>query len=110
MNFTRKEYTTRNEKILDFVIGFVGWYLVNGLFYGCTVTLLSQASNGIDSNMSALILLALPLLINIGALVGLGMWRRWIALGALAAFGAALALVLLIGILIYAVCFNMNFS
>ena len=109
MNFTRKEYTTRNEKILDFVIGFVGWYLVNGLFYGCTVMLLSQATN-IDSNMSALILLALPLLLNIGALVGLGMWRRWIALGALAAFGAALALVLVLGILIYAVCFNMNFS
>ncbi|HNP88854.1 MAG: hypothetical protein JST60_17880 [Chloroflexi bacterium SZAS-1] len=110
MKFTRKEYTNRNEKVLDFVIGFLGWYLLNALLYGGTITLLSMFDSSNSQNVAALGLLALPLLLNIGALVGLGMWRRWIAFGALAAFGIALLMVLILGILIYAVCYNGNFS
>ena len=112
MKFTRKEYTTRNEKILDFVIGFLGWYLLNGLLYACLIFGLGQLDSSVagSDNIGGLALLALPLLLNIGALVGLGMWRRWIALGALGAFAAALLMVLLLGILVYAVCYNSSFS
>ncbi|HNP71996.1 MAG TPA: hypothetical protein PLO33_14960 [Kouleothrix sp.] len=106
MNFTPKQYATRNEKIVDFVLGFLGWYLVNGLLYTCSVMLLGQ-TNG--DNWLVLTLLGLPLVLNIAALIVLARLRRWIALGALAAFAAMLVLVLILGILAYAVCFNSSF-
>ena len=40
MKLERKVYTTRNEKVLDFVLGFVGWFVVNGLLYGCSILIL----------------------------------------------------------------------
>ena len=106
MPLTRKVYTARNEKIIDFAIGFVGWFIVNGLLYTCLIWLYSDLPTA-DSQgyIAALVLLALPLLINIGALVLLAFTRRWIALGALAAFGLLLLGGLLLGLLLYAVCF-----
>jgi hypothetical protein len=53
-----------------------------------------------------LFLVALPLLINIAALILLGLTRRWIALGALAAFALLLIGTLLLGLIVYAVCFS----
>lgn len=106
MRLTRKVYTTRNEKILDFVIGFIGWFMVNGLMYACSVSIISNLDSGSDTLQ--IVLLALPLVINIVALILLSMTRRWIALGALAAFALLLVGVLLIGLLAYAICFNTN--
>lgn len=106
MKLTRKTYTTRNEKILDFVIGFVGWCVLNGVMYACSIAILSNLDTQTDA--VAIALLALPLLVNIAALIFLGMTRRWIALGALAAFALLLVGVLIIGVLVYAICFNTN--
>lgn len=106
MNFTRKEYTTRNQKILDFVIGFLGWFLLNGLMYTCSVVLLGQLDTSGDSSWLSLALLALPLVLNVVLLIVLGRLRRWIALGALAAFASTLVMVLILGIVVYAVCFS----
>jgi hypothetical protein len=107
MRLTRKVYTTRNEKVIDFAIGFVGWFLVNGMLYACLILLYSRIpSQDSQGSIAALLLLALPLLINIGLLVLLAFTRRWIALGALAAFALLLLGGLLLGLLAYTICFS----
>lgn len=97
-----KIYEDSNQKVLDFVIGFVGWFIVNGILYACMAVLAGQFS--LDDTMLSLVFLALPLLINIGSLVLLGFTRRWIALGALAAFALSLLGVVLLGVVIYVLC------
>ena len=106
MKLTRKIYATRNQKILDFVIGFVGWCLINGLMYACSFTFLTYIDTQQDS--IAIALLIVPLIVNVVALILLGMTRRWIALGALAAFALLLLGTLVIGLLVYAICYNIN--
>jgi hypothetical protein len=107
MRLTRKTYTTGSEKAIDFAIGFVGWFIVNGALYACSVAVLSQfASESVPEPLPVLFLVALPLLINIAVLTLLGFTRRWIALGALAAFGLLLLGGLVLGLLVYAVCFS----
>jgi len=103
MRLTRRVYATKSQKAVDFAIGFVGWFLLNGVLYGCGLYYFGNVSS--DGTVAAL-LLGLPLLLNIGALVVFGFTRYWIALGALAAFALSLLAVLLIGLLIYAVCFS----
>ena len=46
MKLESKVYTTRNEKVIDFVLGFVGWFLVNGLLYGCSIAILQAMASG----------------------------------------------------------------
>src|SRR5262245_61978666 len=106
MNQTGKVYTTRNEKVVDFVIGFIGWFLANGLMYTLLVQLLGLAEPDTQSSLVVLVLLVLPLVVNIAAMIFFGFRRRWIALGALAAFGALLALVVVLGVLAAAFCFG----
>ena len=106
MKLERKVYTTRNEKVLDFVIGFVGWFLVNGLLYGCSILILQSMDSSSSDSILALLLGLIPLLVNIAALIFFAFTRRWIALGILAAFALVLVGVLLIGIAIYVICFN----
>jgi hypothetical protein len=106
MNLSRKIYTTRREKVVDFVIGFIGWFFINGVLYALLVAIISQLPTDAQDSIAASLLGALPLLINIGALIYFGFTRRWIALGALAAFGAVLLLALLLGLLVYAVCYS----
>jgi len=108
MKLTRKVYENRNQKVLDFVIGFVGWFLINGLLYTCSFVLLSNGTIDTEQEILPIVLLALPLLINIAALIFFAFTRRWIALGALAAFGLTLVGGLLIGLFIYTVCLNMG--
>ena len=71
MKLTRKIYTTRNEKILDFVIGFVGWYLINGLMYACSIVIVSNLDT--QQDFLSIVLLVLPLIVNIIGLILLGM-------------------------------------
>ena len=106
MKLTRKIYTTRNEKILDFVIGFVGWCMLNGLMYFCSFAFLTYVD--IQQDSIAIALLVVPLIVNISALIIVGMTRRWIALGALTAFALLLLGALVIGLLVYAICFSTN--
>ena len=106
MKLERKVYTTRNEKVIDFVLGFVGWFLVNGILYGCSIAILQALDSGSPDSIPVLLLGVLPLLINIGALIFFAFTRRWIALGILAAFALVLVGVLLLGLVIYAICYN----
>lgn len=106
MNRRPKVYTTRNEKIVDFVIGFVGWCLINGLMYAGSVAILTNFD--VQQDAIGIILLVLPLVINIAALIYLALTRRWIVWGALAAFALLLVGGLVIGLLVYAICFSTN--
>ena len=106
MKLERKVYTTRNEKVLDFVIGFAGWFLVNGLLYGCSFFILQQMSSDTTGSLVALLLGLIPLLANIAALIFFAFTRRWIALGMLAAFALVLVGVLLLGLVFYTICYN----
>ncbi len=119
MNLTRKTYTTRREKTIDFVLGFVGWFVLNALLIGIgwlvavgLGALLSQTQSP-DSTTAiepllgvlAVVINCLPWLINIGLLIYFGLTRYWIALGALAAFGAVLFVLLCVAIVVGVMCF-----
>jgi hypothetical protein len=108
MKLARKTYTTRNEKIIDFAIGFFGWLLINGLLYGILIFAIQQLPSDTQNSAAAVALIGLPLLLNIAALIFFGVTRRWIALGALAAFAVLLVGALILGLFIYAVCFSMG--
>lgn len=106
MKLDSKVYTTRNEKVRDFVFGSFGWFLVNGILYSCSVVILQAMDSSAPQSTPALLLGILPLLINIGALIYFAFTRRWVALGMLAAFALVLVGVLLLGLVFYAICYN----
>lgn len=84
MKLIRKIYTTRREKTIDFIIGFVGWFVIDSLYF----LLLSVIGSLMGELMIILMpFFCLPLPITIIALVTLiRMGHRRIALGALSAF------------------------
>ena len=85
---------SRNEKIRDFLIGMVGWYVVNG-----AVWLVFQ---GGQSNGGFLNLLILP--INVVVLLVTAFTRRYFALGLLASFAFNLLAALMLGATLNAFC------
>lgn len=117
MNLHRHTYNARGEKTIDFVIGFVGWWVVNAIILGISQVILPIVMvglGGVDLDRSltdtlvtllGLATTCLPLLLNVGAVVVFAFTRYWIALGALAAFGAALLVAMCIAIVVGAVCF-----
>lgn len=106
MKLQRKVYATRGEKVLDFVLGFAGWFLVNGLIYGCSIVILQAGLFDTSDSVLPVLLGLLPLLLNIAVVILFAFTRRWIALGILAAFALVLLGVLLLGLLVYAICYN----
>lgn len=98
MKLTRKTYTSRSEKITDFVMGFVGWFLLNTLSGLISLVLFSDWP-GAGRTAWEHLLDVLPLLPFSGAgacliypawMVALAVvfwWRRWLALGGATAFG-----------------------
>ncbi|MBI1877616.1 MAG: hypothetical protein HYR94_05195 [Chloroflexi bacterium] len=117
MNLTRKTYTTRNEKTVDFLLGFGGWFVLNialtGIGYGLILLLATinpdwYYSDAYTSFISLLSFVAscLPFVINIGAILYFALTRYWIALGALAAFAASLLLAICLGTVIGVICFT----
>ena len=117
MNLTRKTYTTTNEKALDFILGFIGWFVLNGVMGGlgqiaASALLAILSSVGADSlpveNIAGLMAVGLgclTLLVNVGLVIYFALTRYWIALGALTAFAASLILTLCAAIFFTAVCF-----
>jgi hypothetical protein len=103
----RKKYLTREEKILDSVIGFVGFFVLNTAIYlllSYVAEILADIVGGefIDQVVTCARLI-LPWAINIGLLVFCAWWRSWIAIGALSAFGYLL-IVLVVLVLLAGVC------
>jgi hypothetical protein len=104
MKLTTKTYDSRRQKNVDFLIGFAGWFILNfGLFLLFGNLGFSDLQNfnrpAILEDISLAALCLLPFL-NIVALIYFGLTRRWIALGALAAFALIIVIFVLIAILI----------
>jgi hypothetical protein len=120
MNLTRHTYTTRTQKINDFVIGFIGWFILNVIAGGALTTVTSllvplfatdtSAVNGIVQTIIPYVIAGLNclvLLLNLGALIYLGFTRYWIALGALTALAIGLLLTVCLGALIGVLCYGL---
>ncbi|MBE7534640.1 MAG: hypothetical protein HS124_02775 [Anaerolineales bacterium] len=113
----RREYTDPAEKKRDFWIGVIIFFVLNIVLtlcqWGLGFGLLSASSNfaATDSVSSALesilyLIFALaPWAINIGLIVYFALTRSQIALGMVAGFGIALAIVICLGVLFTVWCF-----
>jgi hypothetical protein len=118
-------YATQAEKQRDFILGVLGWIVLNVLLYvilfvvgillsfgqiGLAAILSTDFSaiGGLYTLLSLIVQCGLPLAANIGALIYFATVRRWIAIGGLAAFGAVLLCALVAGIFIAVVCFQLT--
>ncbi|GIK10906.1 MAG TPA: hypothetical protein PKC99_04210 [Anaerolineales bacterium] len=114
--FSRKEYASPAEKKKDFWIGVVLFFVLNillvacqwGLGFGLVSVSPNLPSDEISSALGTIlswIMILLPWALNIGLIVYFALTRSQIAVGMLAGFGIALALVVAAGILFMVVCF-----
>lgn len=114
--FSRKEYANPAEKKKDFWIGVVLFFVLNillvacqwGLGFGLVSVSPNLPSDEISSALGTIfswIMILLPWALNIGLIVYFAFTRSQIAVGMLAGFGIALALVVAAGILFMVVCF-----
>jgi hypothetical protein len=109
MRLAPKEYASRNEKIIDFSIGFLGWFIFNALAFGGAHLVASFFVRDVPSGPIGAspyfgqwlfvvgCAYAFPPLFNLAFLIRFVRSRYWIALGGLAAFGLALLAVVCIG-------------
>jgi hypothetical protein len=95
MSTRRKSYNSSKEQIIDFVIGSVGWFLINSAAW-----LLTGAVTAETYGMAILVLLPL----NVIALIVFLIIRRWIGYGILAALSLNLLFSLVIGAMTNATC------
>jgi hypothetical protein len=100
-----KVYATRNTKILDFLIGFIAWFAVNGALW----FLLAHGQSIVSSLIGTIItgpivanLFILPA--NLLILIVLAFLRRWMAFGILVAVAINLAIALVLGMGTNATC------
>jgi hypothetical protein len=120
MNLTRATYAERADKVRDFVIGYLGWFilnaLLNGVLFGVSLIAPAIGSSAPDNfelyqtiqNVLVWVQLAcngLLLLLNVGLIIYFALTRYWIALGALSAFATLLALALCAAIFVAVACF-----
>jgi hypothetical protein len=119
----RHNYATRGQKVIDFIIGFIGWFFFNGLAWGAIQLVSALLSGGLIetfpgdappvtttlSDLASILFLALScaiLLANIVSVIVFARTRYWIALGEVSAFAASLILVLCAGATLAAICFT----
>lgn len=110
MKLERKVYETRREKRIDFALGFGGMFVLNALIAGTIFLFYYYLDNHIAygplAPLTSCIAFALPLMINVLAILGAALTRKWIALGALSAVAAVFLLLLFAGIFLMAMCFT----
>lgn len=88
----------------DFLIGFFGWFVLNGLVW-LLVAVVGQEGDFHDPlnyGEGLVNLCVLPL--NVLALIILAFWRRWISLGMLSAVALNLFIALILGLTEYGTC------
>lgn len=119
MRNRQKQYDTRREKVIDFLIGFFGWFILNGLmslvttFAPVGITELTELFQSPDVNqifqgiggIVGILIVCLPLLINVVLLIYFAFTRYWIAIGGASAFASLLILTICAGIVFTAACF-----
>lgn len=96
----RKVYTTRRERMIDQVLGFLAFPLVNVLLG----IILWMMMSGVDS-LSLPLVSVLPWLVN-GAIIVLAfLLRPEFAIGYISFMGAAVAVVIALSVVVVAACF-----
>ena len=95
---------TRNEKIRDFSIGFLGWWLINGLVWFWVT---NDAGNSMGDNALLLYICVIPFfyLSQLVAIIVFAFRRRWIALGSTSAIALNLFIALVLGLTFNVTCF-----
>jgi hypothetical protein len=106
---------TRRQKQLDFLIGFLGWWLINGLATGCYFGVFalanSQAVGSASSDFLGLLAQAMNLvsclwlMLNIAMIIVLAFKRPWVAIGVAAAYASLFIIGLCVGIFLLGFCF-----
>ena len=114
MNLTRHIYTSRSEKVIHFLIGFVGWIVVNGVLWTLIVLGIRWGTfsgvpytgqiGGAAGFYATIGFFPWAFLVNLGILIYLGFTRYWIGLGALTAFAANLLITVVLGLFWIGVC------
>lgn len=112
---TRKIYETAAEKKRDFWIGVGIFFALNIVLTLCQWGLLAVSpeftitgSDRVSSTLASILYLVFtlaPWVINIGLIVFFALTRSQIALGMLAGFGIALAIVICLGLIFTVWCF-----
>jgi hypothetical protein len=105
-----KRELSRNEKIRDFAIGFIGWWLVNGIVWA-KIWADSGESNGIGINtgnperfLGPLIVNMVALPLNVLVFIVLASLRRWVAMGVLATYVVNFAVAVILGAIANGIC------
>ena len=102
----RKVYATRRERVLDQILGFLVFPLVN-VSLGITLWIISQM---ISSLWWFELSSVLPWLVN-GIIIVLALlWRPEFAIGYITFFGVAVAAIIFLSVLFVAACFVTIFS
>ncbi len=114
---TRKEYTDPAEKKRDFWIGVVIFFVLNIVLtlcqWGISAGFYTVSPSIVDSNFPSSplfsilswALLLMPWVINIALVIYFALTRSQIALGMVAGFGIALAIVICLGVIFTVWCF-----
>jgi hypothetical protein len=107
----RKKYLTRRDKIVDFIIGFIGFLILNAAIYFLIYAIFSLldiivdfgpggTNETIQQAINISVVGILPWVINVSFLAFFAWWRSWIAIGALSAFGFLIFVLSVLKILI----------
>jgi hypothetical protein len=103
---------SKKEKIIRFVIGFVGFFLLNGigffLLFGIPALIGGSGDYPLPLNIFLMVLPYLFFLINLGLIIALFVSKknRWVGIGFLSAIAFTLLLVIVAGIFLTIVCFT----
>lgn len=99
-----KKQLTRNEKIRDFLSGFAGWWVINGLVW---LGVSSDYLNTMGESALLVFICVVPAfyLGQLIALIILAYRRGWIALGVTSAIALNLVITLVAGLTMNATCF-----
>ena len=107
--FERKVYVTSRQKQIDFIIGLVGYFVVNTILWLCFGLIGGAGLDALPASDVTDVLYGLigclPLLLNIIVVIYFAFTRPWIALGMLAAFAALFILAIIAGIFLAVACF-----
>jgi len=96
----RRGLQTRAGKFIEFAIGFVGWFIVNGAIWAGIAT----GDFGAQRSLFLLFPNIFILPANLLALIILAFVRSSVALGLLTAYTVNFLLALIMGLLLYGVC------
>jgi hypothetical protein len=103
---------SKKGKFIRFIIGFVGFFLLNGIglfvAYGIPIMLGGNGDFPLALNIFLMVVPYLFLLVNLGLIIALFVPKknRWVGIGFLSAIAFALLLVVVAGIFLTIVCFT----